>query len=366
MSRSGSSSAERTTGSPAWTPEEDAQLKAAVAERGQSRKTIKWQSIARQFSNKTSQECRKRWYYHSSQPLRRGPWSREEDTKLCLGVRQFGTRWIKVAELVGSRNGDQCYKRWTDSLDPQIDKSPWTAEEDTILLESVQTMGRNWKEIVSARLPYRTGLAAKNRHSLLQRQIQNGQLAASNHSDESEDGSPPASTNPHSPDVCDNVMSDWSAHKGTPCDHHEPSFSMSDPYDGSIIGLDSVYWDVSTSMEQVEFLDNTDISTADSFSTLDFQAYSTSASTSQDWHSANGLFSGGDNTTLLDWEQSPRQHTEEPFLTPQGQSEYTTRDVILKATCYEGHAEFAMEEMAKLANGLTLGGRVKNFSFSAQ
>lgn len=136
------------------------------------------------------------------------------------------------------------------------------------------------------------------------------------------------------------------------------------------MGLDSFYWDITPdandNMEQVEFFDKTDVSTADSFSTLDFQTYSTSASTSQDWHSANSLFSGGDNTTLLDWEQSPRQHTQEPFTTPQGQAEYTTRDVILKATCYEGYAEFVMEEMAKLANGLTLGGRVKNFSFSAQ
>ncbi|KAK5632875.1 hypothetical protein RRF57_008589 [Xylaria bambusicola] len=231
-------------------------------------------------------------------------------------------------------------------------------------------MGRNWKEIVSAKLPYRTGLAAKNRYSLLQRQIQNGQLAASNHSDESEDGSPPsASTYAPSPDVCDNIMSDWAAHMGTPGDHHEPGFNMPEQYDGSI-NLDSFYWEMSpdfnNNMEQVEFFDNAELSTTDSLSTLEYQAYSTSASTSQDWPSVNGMFSGGDNTTLLDWDQaSPTQHTQELFVAPQGQ-EYTTRDVILKATCYEGHAEFAMEEMAKLANGLTLNGRVKNFSFSAQ
>lgn len=40
-----------------------------------------------------------------------------------------GTRWSKIAQVVGTRNGDQCWKRWYDCLDPQIDKSPWTPEE---------------------------------------------------------------------------------------------------------------------------------------------------------------------------------------------------------------------------------------------
>lgn len=54
---------------------------------------------------------------------------REEDEKLREAVELYGARWSKVAEAVGTRNGDQCWKRWYDCLDPRIDKSPWTAEE---------------------------------------------------------------------------------------------------------------------------------------------------------------------------------------------------------------------------------------------
>ena len=54
---------------------------------------------------------------------------REEDEKLRQAVELYGARWSKIAEAVGTRNGDQCWKRWYDCLDPRIDKSPWTAEE---------------------------------------------------------------------------------------------------------------------------------------------------------------------------------------------------------------------------------------------
>ena len=40
-----------------------------------------------------------------------------------------GTKWSKVAEVVGTRNGDQCWKRWNDSLNPQIDHSSWDLHE---------------------------------------------------------------------------------------------------------------------------------------------------------------------------------------------------------------------------------------------
>jgi hypothetical protein len=54
---------------------------------------------------------------------------REEDEKLRQAVEHYGARWSKIAEVVGTRNGDQCWKRWYDCLDPRIDKSPWSAEE---------------------------------------------------------------------------------------------------------------------------------------------------------------------------------------------------------------------------------------------
>lgn len=110
-------------------------------------------------------------------------------------MEKHGFRWSKVAKAVGSRNGDQVFKRWGDCLDPRIDKSPWTAAEvskqrplfhtghplffrgieliiatkDERLLQQVALTGRNWSEMVTKHFPNRTALSAKNRYSILLR-----------------------------------------------------------------------------------------------------------------------------------------------------------------------------------------------------
>lgn len=67
---------------------------------------------------------------HSLQkPLKKGNWLPEEDEQLREGVAKHGTRWVLVAGEVGTRNGDQCAKRWKDKLSPDLDHSPWTREE---------------------------------------------------------------------------------------------------------------------------------------------------------------------------------------------------------------------------------------------
>jgi hypothetical protein len=123
--------------------------------------------------------------------IRKGTWSKDEDAKLLDAVDKYGFRWSRVAKAVGSRNGDQVFKRWGDCLDPRIDKSPWTAVEvskqttpvstghplffrrtlltttpqDERLLQQVALTGRNWSEMVTKHFPNRTSLPAKNRHA---------------------------------------------------------------------------------------------------------------------------------------------------------------------------------------------------------
>lgn len=57
----------------------------------------------------------------------------------------------------------ECFKRWNDVLNPSIDRSPWTKEEDRMLLLAIRKYGRSWKQVVDTHFPGRTGLDAKNR-----------------------------------------------------------------------------------------------------------------------------------------------------------------------------------------------------------
>ncbi len=130
-----------------WTPEEDQLLSEAVAKgkldhqtislRSPSNKSaetpkhgpVSWHKVASHLPGRNNKDCRKRWHYSIANSIRKGTWMREEDEKLRGAVELYGARWSKIAEAVGTRNGDQCWKRWYDCLDPRIDKSPWTAEE---------------------------------------------------------------------------------------------------------------------------------------------------------------------------------------------------------------------------------------------
>ena len=66
--------------------------------------------------------------------VKTGTWLQAEDVRLRNAVARYGTRWVKVAGEVGSRNGDQCAKRWNENLNPDLDHSPWTPEEVSHLI----------------------------------------------------------------------------------------------------------------------------------------------------------------------------------------------------------------------------------------
>ncbi|KAK0637391.1 Homeodomain-like protein, partial [Bombardia bombarda] len=98
-----------------------------------------------------------------------GMWSTPEDERLREAVARHGTRWVSVAADVGTRNGEQCAKRWNDYVNPDLDHSPWSADEDRILLPLVALYGHNWKLMAQNFLQARAPLSIKNRYSLLMR-----------------------------------------------------------------------------------------------------------------------------------------------------------------------------------------------------
>ncbi|KAI9687395.1 MAG: hypothetical protein M1820_010477 [Bogoriella megaspora] len=115
--------------------------------------------------------CRKRWYQTEKANFNSGSWTQEEDQKLKQGVDQFGTSWVKVAVIVGTRNGDQCLKRWGDSLNPQFERRPWTEQEDNPLLQAVSQHGGNWSQISSAHFRDRSALSLRHRAETLRKRL---------------------------------------------------------------------------------------------------------------------------------------------------------------------------------------------------
>ncbi|KAH8668801.1 hypothetical protein BX600DRAFT_460730 [Xylariales sp. PMI_506] len=98
-----------------------------------------------------------------------GTWSVEEDSRLRHAVSTHGKRWTAVAAQVGTRNAEQCAKRWKDNIDPDIDHSPWSADDDKLILDLVSQYGRSWKCLAENFPKARAPLSLKNRYALLLR-----------------------------------------------------------------------------------------------------------------------------------------------------------------------------------------------------
>ncbi|WFC97469.1 hypothetical protein MYAM1_000183 [Malassezia yamatoensis] len=144
-----------------WTPEEDALLTQAMS-RFQHTKEIRWTEIAAQIPERSAKACRKRWVNGLNDRLKKGSWTHEEDRRLREGVALLSSDWARIADLVGQRSGDQCSKRWREVLDPAINKSSWTAEEDRLLIELFHKHGSAW-QVISTNFCNRRALQCRNR-----------------------------------------------------------------------------------------------------------------------------------------------------------------------------------------------------------
>ncbi|KAF9351868.1 hypothetical protein BGX26_010183 [Mortierella sp. AD094] len=71
--------------------------------------------------------------------------------------------WSVIAShVVPGRTGVQAQARWSEALDPQVKKGPWTAEEDALLLKGVQQSEKCWIWIADG-IPGRTQRQCRTR-----------------------------------------------------------------------------------------------------------------------------------------------------------------------------------------------------------
>ncbi|KAL3636272.1 Transcription factor [Castilleja foliolosa] len=92
-----------------WSQEEDDILRNQIRVHG----TENWTIIASKFKDKTTRQCRRRWFTYLNSDFKKGGWSPEEDMLLCEAQKIFGNRWTEIAKVVSGRTDNAVKNRFT-------------------------------------------------------------------------------------------------------------------------------------------------------------------------------------------------------------------------------------------------------------
>lgn len=114
--------------------------------------------------SKTQRKAQKRKKKRITKAIKRPKhiWTEEEDRKLVHLIQCHGpTQWSLISLKMKGRQGKQCRERWYNHLNPNIMKNSWTAEEELRLFLLFKLYGSKWS-VFSFLLNGRTDNSIKN------------------------------------------------------------------------------------------------------------------------------------------------------------------------------------------------------------
>lgn len=142
-----------------WSAEQIAALSRGV----QKYNGKNWNRIAAEFvPGHTPLQCRTRWHLTDKPGINKGAWSEEEDATLRVAMAKYGLKnWRLISASIPGRNMKQCRDRWFCYLSPSVNRTKLTEEEIMLIEESIVRLGKKWTKIANL-LPGRSENTIKN------------------------------------------------------------------------------------------------------------------------------------------------------------------------------------------------------------
>ena len=168
-------SIEKTLKQNPWTENEDKLLKETIY----TYPSLSWQIIAEKLSGRTPSQCMYRWKMCLEPTIKKGKWTKEEDSILEKYVSENGIgNWVNVRPFLQGRTTKQIRERYINHLIHNSNNSEhvslfkWNEELDKYLLELYILYGSSWV-IISKHIIGTSENMVKNRFYSLLRQCVN-------------------------------------------------------------------------------------------------------------------------------------------------------------------------------------------------
>ena len=91
-----------------FSPEEDSLIKKLVNEEG----ITNWEEVGRRVPGRTPRQCRDRYKNYLFKEVVKKPWTKEEDQIILEKYQIYGSHWVKIAQHLSGRSGNNVKNRW--------------------------------------------------------------------------------------------------------------------------------------------------------------------------------------------------------------------------------------------------------------
>lgn len=125
-----------------WTVREEKKLSDLVKELGPD-----WKIISNKIKSRSAHQCMLK-YNNMTKFYKKGKWTKNEDDMIKKWVNSNGPdNWTYCSGYIEGRSGRQCRERWINFLNPKLKKGTWTKEEQTFLFQQILKNYFSWVSI---------------------------------------------------------------------------------------------------------------------------------------------------------------------------------------------------------------------------